>query len=94
MEQLCYAAQWAKENGHNLVDTNDVKFTGLNSVNELVYTSEITETHIPLSWISDDWGANTINKSRYDAPLMMLFDFNNDKVINAKDYAQLIKFKS
>ena len=87
-----YAEQWANENGYTFIDTNDVKFTGINSANELVYTSDFTETCIPLSWVADSWDESTINKSRYDAPLLMIFDFNNDNVINAKDYAQLIKF--
>lgn len=89
-----YAQQWANENGYTFIDINDVKFTGINSANEFVYTSDFTETCIPLSWVADSWDESTINKSRYDAPLMMIFDFNNDKVINAKDYAQLIKYKA
>ncbi|MGN1420358.1 MAG: S8 family serine peptidase [Eubacterium sp.] len=89
-----FAEQWANDNGYTFIDTNDVNFTGLNSANELVYTSDFTETCIPLSWVADSWDESTINKSRYDASLMMIFDFNNDKVINAKDYAQLIKYKA
>lgn len=88
-----YAEQWAKENGHNFADINDVVFEGLDNGGNLIYSNAYSTTEIPFDYVENAWNTDTINKSRYDAPLLMIFDFNNDKIINAKDFAELVKFR-
>ncbi|MGN0522267.1 MAG: hypothetical protein ACI4IQ_06480, partial [Eubacterium sp.] len=78
--------------GHNFIDTNDVNFTELDGDNNLVYTAGENERKIPLFFVADYWDEGTINKSCYDAPYQFVFDFTNDKIINAKDFSRLVKF--
>lgn len=97
-----YAEQWVKDfnssfssssQEYNFVDVNDVECLGLDGDGNMVYRAGDNVCRIPFEYIMNDWDESTINKSRIEAPLTMLFDFNNDLIINAKDYAQLLKLR-
>jgi hypothetical protein len=72
------------------VDTNDVKFIGFYD-NDLVYDNGNSQISIPFSFVADCWNNDLINKSRYNQEYQFIFDFNNDSIINAKDYAIFCK---
>lgn len=85
--------QWhfSDEDPMTYIDSDTVDFKGINAQNVLIYASGETKLEIPLSYIADFWDTDLVNKTTRDAPYMFVFDFTNDKVINAKDYSKFIK---
>lgn len=86
-------SQWpySDEDPMTYIDSDTVDFKGINAQNVLIYESGDTKLEIPLSYIADFWNTDLINKATHDAPYLFVFDFTNDKVINAKDYSRFIK---
>jgi len=75
----------------NYINSDTVDFKGVDAENNLIYSSGNTRLDIPLFYISDFWNSDLINKATQNAPYLFVFDFTNDKVINAKDYSKFIK---
>lgn len=70
-------------------------FTGLNEENRLSYVCQTCNniyTASPSIVKSTMWNSTYINTAPYDTALGYLFDFNGDGIINAKDYAILVKY--
>lgn len=86
-------SQWpySDEDPMTYIDSDTVDFKGINAQNVLIYANGDTKLEIPLSYIADFWDTDLVNKTTRDAPYMFVFDFTNDKVINAKDYSKFLK---
>lgn len=70
-------------------------FTGLDDSNRLSYictTCNNVYTANPAIVKSTMWNSSYINTAPYDTTLGYLFDLNGDGIINAKDYAILVKY--
>lgn len=76
----------------SVIEGEGIRFSELDKNNNLIYIASNKRIEIPFRFIKNSWDSSTINKSRKDAPYMFVFDFNNDRIINAKDYAILLKF--
>lgn len=70
-------------------------FTGINEQNRLTYKCSVCNnvyTANPSIVKATLWNSSYINTSPYDTTLGYIFELNNDGVINAKDYAELVKY--
>ncbi len=85
-----YAAKWAKANDVDFVKSSEFNLTAISS-SELTYEAGGKEYKLPAKYVKSLWNAKLTNSKRSDNTLAALLDFNNDSIINVKDYVLINK---
>lgn len=92
-----YAFQYAQqkiEYGIKFTSVYNCRYISTDENDNFVYSLKGEEMRIPADYIVPCWEESEINKSRYASTYKFLLDFTNDNIINAKDYAVLIRYSA
>ncbi|MGN1329557.1 MAG: S8 family serine peptidase [Eubacterium sp.] len=81
-----------KKLGYNFVECQDVKFAGEDGNGKFVYEYGDDNTiEIPSDFVKASWGTDSIDMPRENSVYQFVLDTDNNNIINAKDYAMILK---
>lgn len=81
-----------KKSEYNFVECQDVEFVGEDGNGKFVYKFGENDTvEIPSDFVKASWGTDSIDMPREDSVYQFVLDIDNNNIINAKDYAMILK---
>lgn len=84
------ANELAKSDDINFISSEDINVASV-SADYVCYNAGAVSFKLPLKYVKPLWNTNLINSYTEDDTIGALVDFNNDNIINAKDFAMLNK---
>lgn len=84
-----YTESRCRQSGIKFIAAECCSYSGKDKAGITYLTADGEELALPNEIVKSAWSADMINKNKSDKTYAYLLDFNNDGIVNAKDYAVL-----